>query len=496
MKIPADELHELVHAMGRSEKRYFLRYASLMQGGKEKNPALLFRAVTRGSAYDEKKVRGELTHLGNGHFKKVKHYTIHSVLRSLEGFYSLSSDEIVVLRYLVQAEILYNKKLFGLAMKRLDRALEISGKKDLVLLALPCIEWKYRIGVAWKRSGSTLLEITERKIKELVRDTGRWMELRRLNVGFWAIIQDEVQITPALKNKLRAIVARALVLYKKGQAGYTITREAGALLGLCYRFTGDWQKCYRWRKRVVTLLEEQPEYINERCNEYLTALGNLMNACREMERREETQSLFRRANDFVQVLPARYHDKQLDERFCNLQNSYITFLLREGMDREVIQQGTALMNRLKKHPPVFLNSLVSILYRNMMYASLRLKQYRDALRYYNQWLKKGSEDELAKKLFVLVLLYESGDLDLLHYRCRSLQYHLRKAGRPKGWEMELVRVLGGDLGKIRPGKNDGPLFGKLEMKLRGKKREIDAAAVETGFNYLDWVRIRSKRLTV
>jgi hypothetical protein len=40
------------------------------------------------------------------------------------------------------------------------------------------------------------------------------------------------------------------------------------------------------------------------------------------------------------------------------------------------------------------------------------------------------------------------------------------------------------------------LFGKLEMKLRGKKREIDAAAVETGFNYLDWVRIRSKRLTV
>ena len=198
-------------------------------------------------------------------------------------------------------------------------------------------------------------------------------------------------------------------------------------------------------------------------------------------------SLFRKADQFAAGLPKRSRDLQLDERLCNIRSSFITFLFRKKRYKEVLVEGNLLGQKLKRHSEIFLNSLVANLSENMMYAAFYLDDLRTCIRHYNTWYRKTHHDEIARRLFGLIISFESGDLDHLYYRCRSFQYYLRKHHRSSTWEMDILRTLGGDLRHFRPGKKNVHDFISLRKKLMKRKPQLKEFSAKGGFDYLGWV---------
>ncbi len=485
MKTPSEELHSLIHSLSQNEKRYFVLFTRNLGGSKREKKYLdLFHFIDRSAEYNEQKAKARIGGISPSAFKKLKHYTFALILKSLENFHSNSSDDITITRYLQQSDILFQKKQLGPALKMADRALTIAIDKDRILLTLPCYEWKLNIALASAKPKEGLKGVEEKQIKKYVADAGRWLSIRRSILYFWEIIHHKSVIGVAEKKILNRIIRDTLKLYRVAPSGYTITKETCSSLALCYRFTGNWNESYAWRKKLVKLLESRKSLLNENAPEYVVSLGNLMNACREMKRMSETVSTFRKVNAFMEKLPKRYFELRLDERFCNVLNGYVSFLYASGKYFGAAKHGEELMLRIKKHSGVFQNSLIAVLFDNIMFSYYHMKDLRMCRRYYQQWMRHSSRDELSKRLFGIILCYDLNDLDLLSYQARAFHYHVKK-DRKAGRHLKLLaNFFQNDIASSGNKHSEKEHFRSIYKKLIKYKERINT---ETGIDVTGWL---------
>ena len=492
MKTPSTELFDLVHSLRQNEKRYFNVFAKTLGGSSaKKNYTELFSQLSKQEEYDERYIRNKK--IGVKHFKRLKHYTSGMVMRSLENFHGESSAEIIVNRFLTQAEILYRKKQYSLLRKVLSKAFAMAVERDMLQYINPLLLFEFKASISLRNTTHTLHQFTSKALLRITKDCGRWMELRRLDVMFWNIIQTRDIVTAREKQELRAIASNAIKVLGSGNNSYSISREASNVLGLCYRFSGDTQKSYFWRKKLIEVIEKDKKFLHERSAEYVVAIGNLLNLCLEMKMNDDVEKLFHKANDYVSVLPTKYIDQALDDRFCNLQNSYISFLFANKKYEEAIHYGEILYNKLRKHSYDFINSLVPLLLRTIVFSAFYTRNFKMANRYYNLWLRQDEPaiDQLWKKLFGLVLFFEQGERDLLFYRCRAFRYALRKEKKTNPFMYELEKFISGKILKTINKKEEAEAF-RIFFELISKKGKIIDSAKSAGyFNYADWLKMKN-----
>lgn len=493
MKTPSSELYELIHSLGQNEKRYFTVFATMMGGrSASKNYTTLFARLSKQDVFDEQKIRLKGVHVR--HFKRLKHYTTGMVLRSLENFYADSTAEIRLFRYLIQAEILFHKKQFSLLKKCLAKAILFARERDMIQYIVPLIQMEFKSSISLKNTGHSLSLFTASELKRLSHDSWRWMELRRLDTMFWNLIHTHDSVGPEEKKQFRAIARNALTVYRNGKSGYTISREAANVLGLCYRFAGDAEKSYVWRKKLIEVVERDKKFLFERSAEYVVSIGNLMNLCNDMGKKEEVARLFMKATSYFSSLPAKYIQPDLDERICNLQNSYVSFLYANKQHEEAIHYGVHLYQKLRKHTNVFMNSLMPILLRNIVFAGFYTKNTEVCNRYYSLWLRQEEpgSDVMGRKLFGLVMFYEQGEKDLLYYRCRSFRYALRKLKKGNPFALELEKFISGRLLKVTDKKEEQEAFRNFHELLLQKKKVFQSMRSAGVFDYLSWIKNKAK----
>ena len=493
MKTPSEELHQLIHSLGQNEKRYLMLQAK----NGERSYHELFRFVNAQPIYDEERIRFLMKKRNVVQFKKLKHYTYQNTLRGLENFFASSSDEIIVLRKLIQTEILFDKKLFSQAKKNIISAMDIAERKDLLFFKINCYEWFYRLSVASGKPQEVIHEIDTRKVKKAVLDCGRWLELKHLNTLFWNFIHTSSEIVTQGEKKLLGYISKEAVLIdKQASSGYTIKREVYLLLGLAFRFNKQLDESYIYRKKLISLLESDKRYIYERAYAYISALGMLINICREMNKsHHEMAEVYEKAKNFMRHVPKKYFNLRLDESCCNLFNNYVTYLFVNKKYDEVIQQGEELMRRIKKHSAVFQNSLLSILYQNLMYSYFFRKDYKTSMKYHHLHLKchdldqkKNKKDYICRKLFGLVLLFEMGDRDALYYQCRSLQYYFQKNRKQEVAEMILVKAFSGPLQKKYSQREMRSDFSKLYFDMKKYSKHFEEILKAHKFDYMKWAQ--------
>jgi len=494
LKTPSSELYDLIHSLRQNEKRYFNVFSQTLGGGtKAKNYTRLFAHMSKQPAFDEQNIRHQ--ELDVKHFKRLKHYTTGIVLRSLENFYAESSAEIILYRYLVQADILFHKKQFSLLKKCLAKAIQMVKERGLIQYMVPLVQMAFKSSISLKETGNALNKFSAEQLKKISHDSWRWMELRRLDAMFWNLIHTKDTVGAQERKQFRFIAKSALTVYHNGENGYAIDREAANVLGLCYRFSGDTEKSYQWRKKLIEITSADKKFLYERSAEYVVAIGNLMNLCREMKKNEEVEELFQKANSYVSKLPSKYNHPDLDERFCNLQNSYVSFLYVTCQYAQAIYQGEMLFHKLRKHSNNFMNSIVPVLLRNIVLSAFHTRDFETGNRFYSIWLRQNEPektDVLNKKLFGLILFYEQGEKDLTFYRCRSFRYALLKQKKKNFFAKELEKFISGTLLKVSDKQEETEKFRNFLATISQEKR-ILASARESGlFDYMSWIEKKAK----
>jgi len=121
----SEYLFELIHALSKTEKRYFKRYTSL-HGATEKNYVQLFDDILKLRVYEEEKIKKKYTGGYADNFGMLKQLLFQQVMKSLSSFYADSSVEHEILSIIREIKILQKKGLYPIAEKKIDKGIKLS----------------------------------------------------------------------------------------------------------------------------------------------------------------------------------------------------------------------------------------------------------------------------------------------------------------------------------------------------------------------------------
>lgn len=408
---------------------------------------------------------------------------MEAVLRSQESYYANATADIQIMRRLIQVEVLYPKKQLSIVMKCLSKAEQLALRHDRIIELLRCYEWRSRIANATAKPRLTLTPEFLEQARAIADQCTRWIELRRLNNELWTIIHEAESITPVYRKQLKHIVNETHRFLNSGTSGSTLKKEAWSVLVVAYRFLDDWEMSYKYRKMFVGLYEENKTYLQHNSTEYIVAVGNLINACREMKKLKEGEQWFEKAKTYYAQLPARFKTLRLEERYTNLLNSYVSWLLNRNRFAEALESAEQLIPQVEKQNNVFQNSLLNILHDTLTHSAFYSRAWRKALQYHTR--RCALRGKWHDAMTGLAILYESGNYDVLHYRARSFVNFLRKSGHNP--EKRTVRWLTKNLPESNSRKLRTDAFLELNELLAGNDGEL-LRRYFGSFQYAVWIQ--------
>ncbi len=127
-----DFLHELIHSLTKSEKRYFKLLSSRHTIGDENNYIVIFDFIDKQEVYDEHLLK--IHFAGESFLNKLsitKKRLYDHILNALDNFHSQSNIESQIFKMIHCAEILSAKSLYNQSNKLLLRAEKLAEKNEL-----------------------------------------------------------------------------------------------------------------------------------------------------------------------------------------------------------------------------------------------------------------------------------------------------------------------------------------------------------------------------
>jgi len=143
MKTVSNDLFELIHSLGKQEKRYFKRFASRHVIGDRNKYVELFDAIASQGSYDEKKIREKFR--GAPFLRQLhvaKNYLYKLILDSLRNFHESNREDRfnTMIRH---AELLFDKGLYKQSQKILGKAKKKAIEKEQFLQILEVYRWEH-----------------------------------------------------------------------------------------------------------------------------------------------------------------------------------------------------------------------------------------------------------------------------------------------------------------------------------------------------------------
>ena len=162
----SDFLHELIHSLTKSEKRYFKLLSSRHTIGEENNYILLFDFIDKQEIYDEMELK--LHFKGESFLNKLsitKKRLYDHILNALDNFHSQSNIESQIFKMIHSAEILSHKTLYAQAKKTLISAEKLAEKNELTNILIH-IRTKFKVLL----EKNNYIDIQEKQLLEILKE--------------------------------------------------------------------------------------------------------------------------------------------------------------------------------------------------------------------------------------------------------------------------------------------------------------------------------------
>lgn len=141
---PTNDLFDLIHALTKSEKRFFKLQSSLQNG--EKNYVRLSDAIEKMSQYNEQELKEIF--MGEVFLKYLpseKNHLFKLILKSLPSCHSENNASSLIKLELKNAEILFEKGLFDECRKSLKKSKKIAVEYEFYFYHFEIISWEKRL---------------------------------------------------------------------------------------------------------------------------------------------------------------------------------------------------------------------------------------------------------------------------------------------------------------------------------------------------------------
>lgn len=433
---PSDEVHQLVHSLSRSEKRYFRLFAGLQkqQGG---NYLRLYEALETQPVYNQEALIQEFegSNLGK-YFSAEKNYLQRNLLKSLRNFNSGITPRIRLREMATEVELLMQKGLPGQALRHLQKAKKLALKLDRQLALVELLELE------------SILQKEVRK-KGLFKAIEGLEEQRQTSL---AKLSDEFHLA-AIYNRLFAIQSGEYV--SRGEVRRSLVQEIFREAEKCGQETFQGRHLYLQIKAIGSQLlgdgagvfeafsaarlhwEAHPSQVKQSPERFRRILTNHLAACFIADTLTPVPETLATLRKSAREGGAEWRQIwYYDFLYCLESGSY-------AQGRELIPH---IEQWIAKNPAQAPVTWEIPMYYNFVVLLFFLEEFSEALQKVQKITQRSSskmrkEIVRAIRLLEMLIFYEKGEYDLLEYQVRAASEKFRTEAPDLAFEKTVVRFL-------------------------------------------------------
>lgn len=483
-----EDLHQLIEAMSKSEKRYFTLDAQ-KSGRRPSRYLELFQAINEMDEYEENRLKKKF----GRNLPYDKSYLYEAILRSMRDYRSSKSKAARIRELLLDAKYLYERGLYLQCEERLKdaRQLAVELGDPLALLEVN----KEMRNVAWDLKRRSFRE----EVQELIGEKEAHLqavseEFQYLDMLYELLLKN-IKGTRAGGEELESEGYTSLIEERGTPRSIHANRRYYQCAALLSQMKGEPEKALDYYEKVVEWWGQNEAYRQEEFYRYVVDLSNFLSFCYTNKKLEYMPAILQKLQDSN---PKNFHSQQVVFQKAS------TFRLIYHINLGIAEGVDELVRSIDKGIQKFQINIVSqaVLIFNTAVLLFIVEKF-EACRY---WLLKIIKGERFKErkdiktgayLLHLIAAYEIDDLTLLESAYRSTYRYVQKElNAPRGSFERIITSGVKRLLDAPPGK-DREILKKMQEKIREAKND-PAQRVPLGLDDLAlfWVssRLEHKRI--
>ncbi len=430
MKIPTDNLYQLIQAMTASEKRYFKRhYASEKSITTE-----LFDFINGMKAYDEEEVK-----LNFSNSKVAKNLKVYKVqltellLKSLTSYHNKKSIRSKIRIGLEEVELLMYKQLYTLAGSRIRKIKELCLKYEELEYIFSVLFFELLLNsffdVKLQTSENPILEELDQytdKIKNIYR-------LKKINFALHDISNNKLthRLSPEEAERFSQQLEIEAARIHEDPISFNEHFYLNSSLSLINQlFHQDPTKEYLFKKKNVELFEENPHFIENHGSFYYAALYNYLIACRKLGKKAAFAEGIRKIKELARQQPL------LDRNLIFVYYLEIKEYFRTGQFETLIAEMEPVVTRHIKKYDQNQDNLPALCFIYFAMAHMVLEQSQRVQFYVRRLQAMGKQLNTSYayffNIFELISHYETNDFGIVQNLLTSFR---RKIDKTKSAEV-------------------------------------------------------------
>ncbi len=494
-----DFLHELIHSLTKTEKRYFKLFSSRHTIGEENNYIVLFDYIDKQNEYDEdvlfKHFKGEAF---LNRFSITKKRLYNHILTALHNFHMESNIQAKLIRMIHGADILTHKTLYAQASKILHSAEKLAEKHELHNIL---IDIRKKTKILSERDN--YLNISHEDIDE-IRKKDEELHLLSMNEDLLWNIKSRLLHQMTLQGQVRSkenenIFRPIYAEYQKIVVPENQSLEAKYLstqIESAYHFAmQDYNQSYSALKTNLLLFEGNDQLKVLHPERYFSLLTNLVYTANHLGYFKESDLFLGNLYDFKKYVDDLPDSDLKIKLFTTLSSIELSFSTQRGDFTKALSFVPRVEDELRIYTPkisstrtAFLNFKIASIYLSNGENSKALKATRRILN--DTSLDKKEDIVSFAYLLELFIHIELEDYDYLPYACKTTIRFLKKRNRLYPFEEALTDFIK----RLLQTKNKFDAMEQWEnllVKLKKLSEQPYQASALEYFDFISWAESKA-----
>lgn len=492
---PSPSLHRLIQSLTQTEKRYFKLHTNKEVNRQDAIYLQLFEVMEAQNRPDEAAIQEGLPHLSPSRLPNVKNYLERTILKSLGNYYQDSSIDAKMQFMLGCVRILYSKALLKEAVKKLKKAKKLAYRHERFPVLFELLRWERKMSGRHHSAAQVekaLMEslAEERKVLALMQNVGEISE--RFYRVYIRYVKNGVVRTPDQKLALDALMDHEILK----DPDRALTFQAKILQNntwfIYYESIGKSEQGFGFLKNMAKLFADNPVFILDETRNYVSTLNNLLICQKELKLQTDFFSTLQTFRNLPKKIPKgqkEHIELLVFPRSYLLEMDY-------HLECRTFHNLPPIIEKLEKglkQLETKIHKLYLIALQNKLaLAWFSLGNHREALRWLNKTLNNSDvslrPDVLSfARMFMLILHYELGNIDLLDHLGKSSYGYLFKKNTLYRSEKILLKFFSEKLPKLVTEAQRLKAFQNLKEKLAQHAETENILQTLSPFDFLEWI---------
>lgn len=485
-----DKLHELVHSLSLSERRYFKRFAARADSDVKQQYVLLFDTIAQMTTHDEVILTKKLEKLNvsTTYLAADKYYLYGVVLKTLRSYHEGRSARLRVREYLADVEILFAKGLIPHCLQILKKARQYAEKLELLSALIDIEVWQRKIeGYAYGQGDF------EKKFIETSLILNKINNLNDYNLLYYRISDIQQREWKARHHELSKKIATFMAqpLLRSPDEALTLAAKIRfyEIKAKCCFVINDVAGEYASNAEIQKLIAQEEGFMEQYPFEYVALYSRYMALVKQVSPKQFYEIL-RQFREIPQKM-VWYKTEISAHVFILSYSSELSWLIQQKQFDLALQKMPETERLFQQYAPLLLNKLKIATQYMMAYIYFVNKQFDQALTGINKILNEYDESDRpdiysVTRLLNLVLHYEMKNYRSIIYETNNTYLFFKKRNKLFESEKIILHFLK-KVQTIKTNENLRETFIKLRHKLSLICEDEYERRLLNYFDFITWL---------